>query len=531
MQAQGGPRRGGTGWGGIVVFRTAELGRKVAKIEYKERAAALRQALLESQNALRHAGFPVIVLVSGVDGAGKGDAVNILNEWMDPRWMVSIAFDEPSGEELERPEYWRYWRALPPKGQIGLLLSAWYSKPLVSRVYGGNDAELEASLDEIAAFEKQLAEDGALILKIWLHLGKDGQEKRFRRLERDPLQSWRVTERDWQNWHHYEQFVAAAERIITRTSTGEAPWHIIEGQDTRYANLRVGDLLLGAIQQRLEERAQESHAPANAVGPPVEVPDLSGQRAVTVLSSLDMTKKLARPEYRKLLATCQGRVNRLQKQARDQGVSTLLVFEGPDAAGKGGAIRRVNSALDSRGVRVVPTAAPTDEERAQHYLWRFWRYLSRAGRVTIFDRSWYGRVLVERIEGFASEKEWRRAYAEINRFEKQLVDHGIVLVKFWMHITSDEQLRRFKEREQTPYKRWKLTDEDWRNRERWADYELAAHDMVERTSTTVAPWILISANDKCHARVEVLKQVCQAIEARVGGIEDPPPTRKKKRKS
>jgi polyphosphate kinase 2 (PPK2 family) len=263
----------------------------------------------------------------------------------------------------------------------------------------------------------------------------------------------------------------------------------------------------------------------------VQSPDLSGQRTVTVLSSVDTSKKLAKPEYRKLLATYQGRINRLQKRARDQGVSTILVFEGWDAAGKGGTIRRINSALDSRGIRVIPTAAPTDEERAQHYLWRFWKHLSRAGRVTIFDRSWYGRVLVERVEGFASEREWRRAYAEINRFEKQLVDHGIVLAKFWLHITKEEQLRRFREREQTPYKRWKLGEEDWRNRERWEDYELAAHDMVERTSTTLSPWHLVPANDKCYARVEVLKQVSRALEARVGNVDDPPPRQKKRSKS
>jgi polyphosphate:AMP phosphotransferase len=514
------------------MFRTAELGRKVSKAEYRERVGALRQALLETQNALRHADFPVIVLFGGVDGAGKGDTVNALNEWMDPRWMVTRAFDEPGEEELERPEYWRYWRALPPKGQIGLLMSAWYSRPLVDRAYGGSDDELEVALGEIAAFEKQLADDGALILKFWLHLGKGEQEKRFRRLEKDPLQSWRVTERDWENWHRYEHFVAAAERIITRTSTGDAPWHIVEGRDARYANLRVGDVLLGAIQERLEERARENHTAAvDEASAPVQSPDLSGQRTVTVLSSVDTSKKLAKPEYRKLLATYQGRINRLQKRARDQGVSTILVFEGWDAAGKGGTIRRINSALDSRGIRVIPTAAPTDEERAQHYLWRFWKHLSRAGRVTIFDRSWYGRVLVERVEGFASEREWRRAYAEINRFEKQLVDHGIVLAKFWLHITKEEQLRRFREREQTPYKRWKLGEEDWRNRERWEDYELAAHDMVERTSTTLSPWHLVPANDKCYARVEVLKQVSRALEARVGNVDDPPPRQKKRSKS
>jgi len=506
------------------MFRTAELERKTSKSEYKERVPALREALLQAQASLRHADFPVVVLFGGVDGAGKGDAVNALNEWMDPRWMQTTAFDEPSQDEEERPEYWRFWRALPPKGHVGLLLSAWYSQPLLRRIGGGESAEFDSSLDRIAAFEKELADDGALILKFWLHLGKKGQEKRFKRLESDPLQAWRVTKRDWDHWRCYDQFIGAGERIVMRTSTSQAPWHIVEGVCRRYASLRVGGLLLDAIQHRLAQAGQDARTPEEA---PVPAAQSEASRLVepesgpllTVLSKLDNGLKLGKPEYRKLLATHQGRINRLQKRARDKKISTLLVFEGWDAAGKGGSIRRINAALDSRAVNVIPVAAPTDEEGAHHYLWRFWRHLARAGRVTIFDRSWYGRVLVERVEGFATEQEWQRAYSEINHFEQQLVDHGIVLLKFWMHISPEEQLRRFREREQTPYKRWKLTDEDWRNRERWQDYEVAVHDMVERTSTRTAPWILVEGNDKYHGRIKVLESVCDALEARVGSPE------------
>jgi polyphosphate kinase 2 (PPK2 family) len=234
-----------------------------------------------------------------------------------------------------------------------------------------------------------------------------------------------------------------------------------------------------------------------------------------VLSTLDGSLRLEKLEYRKLLATYQGQLNLLQRRAREQKVSTILVFEGWDAAGKGGAIRRINAVLDSRAVEVISIAAPSDEERAHPYLWRFWHRLPRAGRITIFDRSWYGRVLVERVEGLATEKQWRRAYAEINRFEQQLVDHGTVLLKFWMHISKQEQLRRFREREQTPWKRWKLTDDDWRNRERRDDYEIAVHDAVERTSTRHAPWILVEGNDKLYARIKVLRSICEALEKRL----------------
>jgi polyphosphate:AMP phosphotransferase len=515
------------------VFETAELGRKATKREYKRRIPSLRQALLSAQESLRHTDLPVIVLFGGVDGAGKGDVVHALNEWMDPRWMVTRTFERPSQEEAERPPYWRFWQALPPKGQIGLLLSAWYSKPLLRRAYGGPEGEFEESLEEIADFEKQLADDGAIVVKFWLHLGKDGQEKRFKRLAKDPLQAWRVSKRDWEHWRKYDDFVGAAERIIGRTSTGECPWHIVEGVCPRYASLHVGELLLETIQRRLAERetsqpstAPPAHAVPSEASTDIELPN---GRTPTVLDKLDMTQRLDKRAYRTLLAAQQGRLNCLQLRAREQKVSSILVFEGWDASGKGGAIRRINAALDSRGVRVVPIGVPTDEERAQHYLWRFWRHVSRAGRVTIFDRSWYGRVLVERVEGFASEKEWRRAFAEINRFEKQLTDHQIVLVKFWMHLTQEAQLERFREREQTPWKRWKLTDEDWRNRGRWDDYELAVHDMVERTSTRAAPWILVEANDKPFARIKVLKTLCDALEARVGSPEQSSASPKKKR--
>jgi polyphosphate:AMP phosphotransferase len=514
------------------LFETAELGRRATKREYKERVPALRQSLLAAQEGLRRANFPVIVLFGGVDGAGKGDVVHALNEWLDPRWMVTHTFERPSQEEAERPEYWRFWQALPPKGQIGLLLSAWYSRPLLRRAHGGSEAGFEEALDEIADLEKQLADDGAVVVKFWLHLGKEGQEKRFKRLEKDPLQAWRVSERDWDHWRKYDDFVKAAERIIERTSTGDCPWHIVEGVCPRYASLHVGELLLETIERRLaepEKRDTPARAPALAAlaeaSPDAE---LAAGCIPTVLDKLDMTQSLEKGRYLTRLAKLQGRLNRLQLRAREKRVSTILVFEGWDAAGKGGAIRRINAALDSRGVRVVSIAAPTDEERAQHYLWRFWRHLSRAGRVTIFDRSWYGRVLVERVEGFASEREWRRAYAEINRFEQQLTDHGIVLVKLWMHLTKEEQLARFQEREKTPWKIWKLTEEDWRNRERWEDYEIAVHDMVERTSTRRAPWILVEANDKLFARIKVLESVCQAIAARVGSVEELKASRKKK---
>lgn len=510
------------------MFRTAELGRKITKAEYKEREPLLRQELLQVQQQLREAGdCPVIVVFAGVDGAGKGATVNLLNAWMDPRWLVTRAYGEPSDEERERPEYWRYWRDLPPKGQIGLFLSCWYSRPVLERVYGRiGEAEFDERLDRIIAFEKELADDGALILKFWMHLSKAGQKRRLKTLEKDPLLSWQVTERDWEHWHRYEQFVEAAERTIMRTSTGQAPWVIVEGEDANYRSLSVGTYIMEAIRKHLEAYQLQKKLRAELKQERVAAPlaeagsdAAAGPRQVapvTVLSALDMSQSVGKAEYKRQLKKYQGRLNRLHREALEKGLSTILAFEGPDAAGKGGAIRRLTAAMEARNYQVLPFAAPTDEERAHHYLWRFWRHLSRAGGVTIFDRSWYGRVLVERVEGYATEAEWHRAYAEINDFEEQLIEHGTLLLKFWVHITEDEQLERFKAREQIPHKRWKLTDEDWRNREKWAAYELAASDMVEHTSTRRTPWILVEGNDKAFARIKVIKALCEKLEEALG---------------
>jgi polyphosphate:AMP phosphotransferase len=510
------------------MFEAAELGRTVPKETFKAQVPMLRTELLAIQQQLNAARFPVIVVFAGVDGAGKGETVNLLNEWMDPRYIVTRAYGEPSEEERERPEYWRYWRDLPPNGRVGFFLSSWYSAPLLGRVHrrhgpGGFDRQL----DRIATFERMLTDDGALILKFWMHLGKKAQHKRLRTLEKDPLTRWRVTKRQWRNWRMYEKFIAAGERVLQRTSTVNAPWTIVEGVDEGYRSLTVATAIRDAIRSALADGrgtrsalklvSGSTRATKETGAPPRSAATKTGSRtaaatAPTILNSLDMSQAISKKAFGKELEKYQGRLNLLQRKANGKGLSTILVFEGWDAAGKGGAIRRLTGALDARSYQVIPIAAPTDEERAHHYLWRFWRHLPRAGRLTIFDRSWYGRVLVERVEGFATEPEWRRAYSEINEFEDELVDHGIVLIKYWVHITQEEQLRRFKERETSQYKQWKLTDEDWRNRKKWSAYEAAVNDMVERTSTQVAPWTLVEGNDKYFARLKVLKTACSSID-------------------
>ena len=499
------------------MFEVAEVEQKVSKEAFAAVAPELRLALIDAQQALRKADFPVFVIFAGVDGAGKSEIANLLGEWMDPRWIVTRAYDAPTEDEAARPPFWRFWRDLPGSGRIGVYLSAWYSRPLVERAHGRlKRSAFDRELDRIAAFEQTLADDGALFLKFWMHLDKAAQRKVLKKLEKTPLQHWKITDSHWANWRRYDKFVAAAEQIIRRTSTGWAPWRIIDGRDSRYRTLTV----LTAIRDRVGEHVAERSAGfEKAGGDSSPVPTASGPEAPrtdSVLTRLDLGQSVAPKPYGREVRALRARLNRLYQKGRDKGVSAALVFEGWDAAGKGGTIRRLVAALDARDYRIHSYAAPTDEERAHHYLWRFWRHVPPAGKYAIFDRSWYGRVLVERIEGFAAEPKWRRAYAEINEFESRLVDHGILLLKYWLHIDRDEQERRFLARRDTPYKSWKLTDEDWRNRDRWDAYEAAVNEMVERTSTRDAPWVLVEANDKRFARLKVMGALCDALETRLG---------------
>ena len=496
------------------MLESIALRSSMSKEEYKKRLPSLRESLLRVQQDLRTAArSPALILLAGVDSAGRSESANLLNQWMDPRWITTRAWREPSDEERERPEFWRYWRSLPSRGRVGLLLNAWYGPAVRDRIERRCGKTAFASrLDQIAIFEKALADDGAIILKFFLYLDAKSQRKRLKALKKNPLTRWRVTEKEWRALRGHDRVTSAAEEAIRRTSTDAAPWHVVEGVDANYRNFMVGTLIHDALREGMDRASASRSRPAVA-----RRLRKSGHGAGTgsregVLGSLDMTQSIEKKLFRYKLEKQQGRLNRLQRRARERGTSMVAVFEGWDAAGKGSALRRVTGALDARDYHVIPIAAPTDEERAHHYLWRFWRHLSRAGELTIFDRSWYGRVLVERVEGFATLEEYQRAFAEINHFEKQLVDRGIVLVKFWLHITKDEQLRRFRERQRTAHKRWKITDEDWRNRRRWNDYERAVTEMVARTSTRRVPWVLVEANDKYFARIKVLRTLAARLQ-------------------
>ncbi|UCD76732.1 MAG: polyphosphate:AMP phosphotransferase [Phycisphaerales bacterium] len=500
------------------MFKTAELGQKIAKAEYHALLPDLRARLVQAQYRMRKADFSVIIVISGNDSVGREQALHTLAEWMDPRFLEINAFGHRSDEERERPRYWRYWRQLPADGRSSIFYGSWVRRPLMDRLDDLiDDEQLDDAIHHVNNFERMLVDDGTILLKFWLHLGRDGLKKRIKAADKDPDSRWKINQRDRMFAANYERCENICKRFVRKTSTAEAPWQIVESTDHRFRNVTIGRAVLDAMTRGMaawgakcaeQETATSKIAAAEGADQPIN-------DTRSILDTLDLSRSLDRRQYQKNLESCQSRLYDLGQKAFAEGVSSVLVFEGWDASGKGGAIRRLLAGLDPRDYRVVSVTAPSDEELARHYLWRFWRHLPRAGKVVVFDRSWYGRVLVERVEGLATEEQWRRAYKEINDFEEELVNHGTVLLKFWMHVDRDEQLARFKAREATPFKQHKITEEDFRNREKWDLYEAAVNEMVQRTSTEYAPWQLIEGNDKRYARVEVIRTYVEALEKRL----------------
>ncbi len=489
------------------MFESAALPHVIDKEVYQVEEPKLRQGLLDAQfDLIERRNFAAIVVIAGVDCAGKGEAIHKLYEWLDPRHLHTRAYSEPTDEERARPRMWRYWRDLPPKGTIGVVFGSWYNDPVKAFVLGELDElAFERELDAINRFETMLADEGALILKLWFHISRAEQKKRLKKL-RGKAGAGRHVLEEWSGIEHHLAATGAGEKTAQRTSTAHAPWVVIPSADDHFRDLTMGQTILATLQKRLADGAgpQPMAAPAALIAAPDQK---------TVLDALDLSLTVAKARYEKRLRDLQDRLAALTDAKAFKDIGLVLAFEGNDAAGKGGSIRRVTQALDPRRFDIHPIAAPSDEERAQPYLWRFWRRLARRGNVAIFDRTWYGRVLVERVEGLCDETAWLRAYNEINDFEAHLAASGLVLVKFWLAISQDEQLKRFEARAEIPFKQYKITDEDWRNRDKWDLYRQAVGDMVDRTSTNYAPWTLVEAEDKRYARLKVLATICERIEA------------------
>lgn len=485
------------------MLETVESGRALSKTQFKAREARLRVELLAAQRDLAADDKRLIVVLGGVEASGRSEFANLFLSWVDARGVQTHALGDLTAEERQRPYFWRFWSRLPPTGHAGVFLRSWYNDAIDERVFRrSSGAELSERLERVVEFERMLVEEGTILVKLWFHIAKKEQARRLKALEKDKQTRWRVTDEDWKRHAKYGRYRKVCEETLSKTSTGEAPWQLVDAGDRRLRDATAAGLILEAIRRGLSPGAR----------PAASKPDHPRPRPGNVLRRLDMSLSLSDAEASKRLSEAQNRLGYLARRLGKKERALILAFEGPDAAGKGGVIRRITRALDASLYEVHPVSAPSDEERARPYLWRFWRALPRLGRVSIYDRTWYGRVLVERIEGFAAPAEWRRAYNEIDEFESQLVDSGIVLLKFWLEISPEEQLRRFKDRQLTPYKQFKLTAEDWRNREKWDAYEAAACEMIERTSTAKAPWVLVEAEDKRWARVKVLETIVETLE-------------------
>lgn len=519
------------------MLEKVDLTKKISKEEYKEKMPQLESKLGRLQRECKALGIPVLIVFEGFGAAGKGLQIGHLIQSMDPRGFEVHPVKNETEEERMHPFMWRFWTKTPARGRIAIFDGSWYRKVLIDRFEKRTKAkDLPAAFHSINSFEQQLADDGNLIIKLFLDIDKKEQKKRFDKLAKNKETAWRVSQGDRERNAHYDEYAALMEDMLFNTDTDYAPWTIVESMDRRFATLKIYTTVIKAMAEQIEKVQQQNIAKTVEKGDKAEaerdvrekenggdeIEEIAREAdaqmkdlQVSILSKADLSLSYTREEYKEKLDKLQKKMDKLHGELYRRRIPVVLGFEGWDAGGKGGAIKRLTAKMDARGYVVNPTASPNDIEKAHHYLWRFWRAMPKDGHVAIFDRTWYGRVMVERIEGFCTTEEWKRAYKEINDMEKDLYNAGAIVIKFWMHIDKDEQERRFKERQENPEKQWKITDEDWRNREKWDQYEDAVNEMLMRTSTDYAPWVVVEGNSKYYARVKVLQTVVDAIEKRL----------------
>ena len=482
-------------------------GSRLTQQEFEQELPRLREQLLAAQIELRERkDRAVVLIVTGIPAAGRSEVVNEILEWLDPKLVAAYGFREPNAIERELPPLWRYWRVMPPKGRLAIFFTGWYQDLLQAVIdrNGKSSRTLSPAFrrdaERLLRLERMLVSDGVAVVKVHLHVSPATQAKRLRKLQRDKVTRWRVTAEDRWMSRHYGDVERAFERCLKATEQPAAPWHLVDGTDPQHRALATGRTLLEGMRSPL--------------APPQ--PGTRARRTRTRGQSLSSTHRgpaLDDQQYDDELERLRGRLALLSRRKKFARHAVVAVFEGMDASGKGGAIRHVTSALDARQYRVVPTAAPTPEEIARPYLWRFWCQLPARCSYAIFDRSWYGRVLVERVRGFAARPDWERAYDEINEFERQLTEHGVIVAKFWLAVSQDEQLERFKKRDRDPLKRFKVDPEDRVNRKHWDAYQVAVKEMLARTGTPAAPWEVVPADDKRHARLAVLRALSDRVAA------------------
>ena len=474
------------------------------KDELKERLSKSKNRLYDLQMKIKEHKLPVLVLFEGWSAAGKGSMIGKIIKNIDPRFFKVATMSAPTEEETRRPFLYRYMKEIPEEGKFAFLDSGWMEQTAKDVLKGDLSGEdYEKRIESIRRFERQLTDNGYLVLKFFMEIDKEEQKTRMQKLLDKPDTSWRVTGFDkWQN-EHYKKCEKVFDRYLKDTNLPTSPWYIIDAGNKKWAELQVLETLVSNIDTALQNQKHSVPIPQN-VFPLVKMPKLS---------EVDLSDKfIDEKEYQQKLKVLQSRLGELHNRLYRKRVPVIITYEGWDAAGKGGNIKRVTGALDPRGYEVHPIASPEPHEKARHYLWRFWTRLPKDGHIAVFDRTWYGRVMVERLEGFCSENDWKRAYNEMNEFEKELHDWGAVIIKCWVQIDKDTQLERFTERQNNPEKQWKITDEDWRNREKWDQYEMAVDEMLKKTSTTYAPWHILESVDKKYARIKALKIIIKELE-------------------
>lgn len=489
-----------------------DLTKKMSKEEYQERMKKLEPELGRLQRECREWKIPVMIVFEGYGASGKGAQIAALIHSLDPRGFTVYPVKNETEEEKLHPYLWRFWTKIPEEGRICLYDSSWYRRVLNDRFdQKTGETKVKEAFDSILAFERQLTDGGIVLLKFFLDIDRKEQKKRMKKLLASEETAWRVSSQDLKRNEEFDRYQKMNEEMILKTDTEFAPWNIIEAVDRRYAEVKIYTLTVEALRTAIQKAKQQTQEQQPA---PRHTPSEAKLQEST-LSKVDLSLTMDRATYKKKLKKLQERIEELHGEIYRKRIPVVLGFEGWDAGGKGGAIKRLTERMDPRGYMVNPTASPNDTERAHHYLWRFWRAMPKAGHIAVFDRTWYGRVMVERIEGFCTVREWQRAYREINEMERDLAREGAVVLKFWMQIDKEEQARRFQARQEDPDKQWKITDEDWRNREKWDQYEEAVNEMLIRTSTPYAPWIIVEGNCKYYARIKVLETVVEALEARL----------------
>ncbi|XOQ52615.1 MAG: Polyphosphate:AMP phosphotransferase [Succiniclasticum sp.] len=469
---------------------------------------SLGNALGQVQRDARNAGLPVIILFEGWRHSRRSEILGKMMQYMDARGFRVFSSAKLDKRSRQMPFFAAYWLLLPAPGDMAVYRHSWYYQKNESEVdedYEGT----KTTFEHINKFEKMLTDGHYCLLKFFVHVSEKQQIENKKKAAKSLGKAWEPFSDIYSEEGNYKEFYRRYDEMLAATDTLNAPWHVINGEDLDVAEYQVFTTIVEELGKAVADYTESKKHPQ----PSTNISD--SNKKFDILKTIDLSKSVTKEEYKKKLKEYQSRLKVLQVEAFRKHVSTILAFEGWDAAGKGGTIRRVTAALDPMGFAVHPYSAPNVVERMYHYLWRFWINYPEPGSIALFDRTWYGRVMVERIEKLTPDVDWRRAYDEINETERQWSEANTVIAKFWLQIDQDEQARRFKDREDNPEKVWKITDEDWRNRAKWPQYEDAVNEMLGRTNTPWAPWIVVEAEDKLYARLKVLKTVVDMLEAKL----------------